>query len=320
MGAFKWLLDKRRKVEFVKSSWHRPLHIVQRCHRNMIRYNTYVHNSLTEKAQLEHVRSERDTHFVQEEELLTHMRLLCSEAKDWKSRVVSEAKQVFCRESTEAAHRATEVQKTMDKQFQARWRQAEAELRDLCKSNSAQVQSLAAKLHEDELEHQQLNGNRQSEPFVRNRSTGTARPAPCTDRNRTKPGPCWFRGCAVRSRPGKPNQRKGQNDKFMNFAHFFVWILVFFLRKTSTIHIELSLRNAPAKSSWTDLSLVWFAGATPDADREKVKHLGVSQRLFPSPFSLPLLTLRSLFFFGGGGAKNVPFMLVLKGVFGGSLK
>ena len=24
----------------------------------------------------------------------------------------------------------------------------------------------------------------------------------------------------VRSRPGKPNQRKGQNEKFMNFAHF----------------------------------------------------------------------------------------------------
>ena len=24
----------------------------------------------------------------------------------------------------------------------------------------------------------------------------------------------------IRSRPGKPNQRKGQNEKFMNFAHF----------------------------------------------------------------------------------------------------
>ena len=47
-------------------------------------------------AQLEHVRSERDTHFVQEEELLAHMRLLSSEAKDWKSRVVGEAEQVLC--------------------------------------------------------------------------------------------------------------------------------------------------------------------------------------------------------------------------------
>ena len=67
----------------------------------------------------------------------------------------------------------------------------------------------------------------------------------------------------IRSRPGKPNQRKGQNEKFMNFAHFCeFWC--FFLRKTSTIHIELLFRNAPAKNSWADLSLVWFAGATPE--------------------------------------------------------
>ena len=26
----------------------------------------------------------------------------------------------------------------------------------------------------------------------------------------------------LRSRPSKPNQRKSQNEKFMNFAHFFV--------------------------------------------------------------------------------------------------
>ena len=49
----------------------------------------------------------------------------------------------------------------------------------------------------------------------------------------------------------------------MNFAHF-LWILVFFLGKTSTIHIELcSGMPLFVKSSWTDLSLVWFAGATP---------------------------------------------------------
>ena len=47
------------------------------------------------------------------------MRVLSSEAKDWKSRVVSEAEQVLCRESAEAAQRATEVQEAMDKQFQA---------------------------------------------------------------------------------------------------------------------------------------------------------------------------------------------------------
>ena len=34
-------------------------------------------------AQLEQVRAERDNHFVQEEEVLAHMRLLSSEAKHW---------------------------------------------------------------------------------------------------------------------------------------------------------------------------------------------------------------------------------------------
>ena len=61
------------------------------------------------------------------------------------------------RRSCTSCHRGTEVQETMDKQLQARWRQTEAEPRDLCKSNSAQVQSLAAKLHENELENQQLH-------------------------------------------------------------------------------------------------------------------------------------------------------------------
>ena len=107
-------------------------------------------------ASLEHVRSERDTHFAQEEELLAHMHLLSSEAKDWKSRVVNEAEQVLRKESAEAARRTTEVQEAMVKQFQARWRQAEAELRDTCESNSAQ-ETLAASLREGELEHQQLH-------------------------------------------------------------------------------------------------------------------------------------------------------------------
>ena len=30
----------------------------------------------------------------------------------------------------------------------------------------------------------------------------------------------FWRTFSLRSRPGKPNQRKGQNKKFMNFAHF----------------------------------------------------------------------------------------------------
>ena len=74
------------------------------------------------------------------------MRLLSSEAKHWKSTMVSEAEQVLCKESAEAAHRAIESQKAMDKQFQTRWRQTETELHDACKSNSAQMQTLAVRV------------------------------------------------------------------------------------------------------------------------------------------------------------------------------
>ena len=65
-------------------------------------------------AQLEQVRAERDNQFVQEEEVLAHMRLLSSEAKDWKSRVVTEAEKVLCRESAQIAQQATEAQEAMD--------------------------------------------------------------------------------------------------------------------------------------------------------------------------------------------------------------
>ena len=93
----------------------------------------------------------------------------------------------------------------------------------------------------------------------------------------------------LRSRPGKPNQRKGQNEKSMNFAHF-LWILPIFLRKASTIHIEFLFRNAPAKSSWTDLSSVWFAGATPDSlDSRQGNNLPLS-----SPWPCHLLNLSIL--------------------------
>ena len=50
------------------------------------------------EAQLEQVRAERDKHFVQEEEeeeeeaVLAHMRLLSSEAKDWKSRALKRSR------------------------------------------------------------------------------------------------------------------------------------------------------------------------------------------------------------------------------------
>ena len=82
------------------------------------------------------------------------MRLLSSEAKDWRSRVVSEAEQVLCRESAEAAHCATEVQEAKDKQFQADGDKLKQNSE--CKSNCAQAQTLATRLRDNELEHQQL--------------------------------------------------------------------------------------------------------------------------------------------------------------------
>ena len=94
------------------------------------------------EAQLEQVRAERDNHFVQKNEVLAHMRLLNSEAKDWKSRVVTETEEVLCRESAQVAQQATETQEAMDQHYKARWNQAEADLRDLCQSNSAQAHPL----------------------------------------------------------------------------------------------------------------------------------------------------------------------------------
>ena len=108
------------------------------------------------EAQLECIRSERDIHFVQEEEP-AHMRLLSSEAKNWKFRVVSEAEQVLVKECAETTHRATEVQKTLLQTVSSLLETTEAELRDMYESNSTQMQLLAASLLENELEHQQLH-------------------------------------------------------------------------------------------------------------------------------------------------------------------
>ena len=55
--------------------------------------------------------------------------------------------------------------------------------------------------------------------------------------------------------PRQTKPKKGPKRKVHEFRPF-LWILMFFLRKTSTIHIELLFRNPPAKRSWTDL--LWF--------------------------------------------------------------
>ena len=93
----------------------------------------------------------------------------------------------------------------------------------------------------------------------------------------------------TQGRPSKPNQRKGQNEKFMNFA-LFREFLVFFLRKISTIHIELLFRNAPAKSSWTDLSLV--AGATPDKLPNTEGRTGITGQFWGVPSMGPCCEMK----------------------------
>ena len=77
---------------------------------------SYLRTQLTHRqAQLEQVHEERNNHlFQEEEEILTHMRLLSSETKDWKSRVVTEAVKVLCCESAQVAQQVTETQEAMD--------------------------------------------------------------------------------------------------------------------------------------------------------------------------------------------------------------
>ena len=78
MGASKWLLKGPISEESNKSNWH------YRCPESSEAVS-YLRAQLAHReAQLEQVRAERDNHFVQEEEeVLAHMRLLSTEAKDW---------------------------------------------------------------------------------------------------------------------------------------------------------------------------------------------------------------------------------------------
>ena len=67
---------------------------------------------------------------------------------------------------------------------------------------------------------------------------------------------CLQSGSSIRSRPGKPNQRKGQKRKVHEF-HPFLWILVFFLSKTSTIHI-LNFCSGMPPGKVHELAFLWF--------------------------------------------------------------
>ena len=64
-----------------------------------------------------------------------------------------------------------------------------------------------------------------------------------------------FMGARIRSRPGKPNQRKGQNEKFMNFAHFCeFWC--FSLGKQA--RFTLNFCSGMPLRKVHELTLLWF--------------------------------------------------------------
>ena len=77
----------------------------------------------------------------------------------------------------------------------------------------------------------------------------------------------------IRSRPSKPNQRKGQNEKFMNFAHFCeFWC--FSLGKQARFTLNFC-SGTPLRKVHELTFLVWFAGATPDLT--EAKHVGLGR-------------------------------------------
>ena len=57
------------------------------------------------------------------------------------------------------------------------------------------------------------------------------------------------------SRPGKPKERKGQNEKFMNFANFCEFCV--FLGKTNTIH-KLNFCSGMPPGKVHELAFLWF--------------------------------------------------------------
>ena len=61
----------------------------------------------------------------------------------------------------------------------------------------------------------------------------------------------------IRSRPGKPNQRKGQNAKFMNFAHFCeFWC--FSLGKQARFTYRTFVPESPPPRKVHELAFPWF--------------------------------------------------------------
>ena len=90
--------------------------------------------------------------------------------------------------------------------------------------------------------------------------------------------------------PRQTKPKKGPKRKVHEFRPF-LWILFFFCRKTSTIHIELLFRNALQKVH--ELTLVWFAGATPDWTGPIANSLLVRTRPLSYQTSLGVITTKT---------------------------
>ena len=148
MGVCAWLFNKQVSKNCDKNNWHERLQCAHRRHhpRTEIKFDICVINWFTEKFNW-NMLDQNDILILPKKKNYLHICVYsATKQKEWKSRVVSETERVPVREPAEAAQKTNEVQKTMDKQFQTRWRETEAQLRDVYESNSAQAQQLAASL------------------------------------------------------------------------------------------------------------------------------------------------------------------------------
>ena len=73
----------------------------------------------------------------------------------------------------------------------------------------------------------------------------------------------------LRSRPGKPTKERAKTKSSYEFRPFLCEFGCLPLGKQARFTYRTLFRSAPAKSSRTDLSLIWFAGATPEKRADK---------------------------------------------------
>ena len=141
MVVCSWLLKRQALEGCDTSNWHKQLQWAHQERHPLDRDQVqYLRDQLAHReAQLRMLGQNEILILSKKNYLHTCVYSAAKQAKDWKSRVVNEAEQALVRESAEAAQRTNEVQEAMDKQFQARGREAAAQLRDTRESNSAQA-------------------------------------------------------------------------------------------------------------------------------------------------------------------------------------